>query len=403
MSVARMPISNSAFSAAEQGLGYIFQSRFALLKVLDLPEDGLVYIERNDDVEFVSADKGISLASLKHKAIGDRLTDLSTDFWKSVRVWLNHYKKSGRAGSEARFLLFSTASIAPDSFLNKFVGTEVDDSVRAEAAADALGKSQAMIISNIRSELEDLTEEEAQDFYGRITIFPDASRISEVPELIDKRLRTVRRELRQALFERLEGWWTDLVIKLLTGERKDPIKIQEVSDKLASLADEYKTDNLPITFHNRVPSGGADALNDPRTFVEQLRALELPEKRIQYAMIDYYRSFEQRSSWARENLLVSGEIEEYEDRLVQEWGRYREIICERITDDSHEDACREAGRELYRWAETSTGDLRIRERVAERYVVRGTFHILANNNPAPRVHWHPRFLKRLADILGAAA
>ncbi len=398
-----MPTSNSAFSAAEQGLGYIFQSRFALLKVLDLPEDSLVYIERNDDVEFVLRDNSVSLASLKHKAVGDRLTDLSTDFWKSVRIWLNHYKKSGRAGSDARFLLFTTASISPDSFLNKFVGIGAEDRARAEAAAEALSKSQAATITMIRSELAELNEQEAQDFYGRITIFPDTSRISEVPELIDRRLRTVRREYRQALFERLEGWWTDLVIKLLTGERNGPVKIQEVSDKLASLADEYRADSLPITFRDRVPSGGADALNDPRTFVEQLRALELPEQRIRYAILDYYRAFEQRSSWARENLLVSGEIEEYEDRLVEEWGRYREIICEHITEESVEDACREAGRELYRWAETSTGDLRIRERVTERYVVRGTFQILANSNPEPRVHWHPRFLKRLRGILGAAA
>lgn len=373
------------------------------MKVLDLPEDGLVYIERNDDVEFVSTNKSVSLSSLKHKAVGDRLTDLSTDFWKSVRIWLNHYKKSGRAGSDARFLLFSTASISPGSFLNKFVGTGADDSARADAAAEALGKSQAIGISKINSELDDLTKEEAQDFYGRITIFPETSRINEVPELVDRRLRTVRRQFRQALFERLEGWWTDLVIKLLTGERKDPIKIQEVSDKLASLADEYKMDNLPITFRNRLPSGGADAVNDPRMFVEQLRALDIPQKRIQYAIIDYYRAFEQRSSWARENLLVSGEIEEYEDRIVDEWGRYREIICECITDDSHEAACQEAGRELYRWAETNTGELRIRERVTELYVVRGTFHILANSNPLPRVHWHPRFLTRLAKILGTAA
>ena len=65
--------SRSAFSAAEQGLGYIYQSRFTLLKVLDPSEDGVVFIERNDDVEFVATDKGVSLASLKHKAVGDRL------------------------------------------------------------------------------------------------------------------------------------------------------------------------------------------------------------------------------------------------------------------------------------------------------------------------------------------
>ena len=398
-----MVLPSSAFSAAEQGLGYIYQARLALLKVLDLPEDGAVFIERNDDVEFVLADQRTSLASLKHKATGDRLSDLSTDFWKSVRVWLSHYIATGKTGSNARFLLFSTSSISPGSFLNLFAGGPVDDYTMAEAAANALAKSESQEIAKVKSELDILSVEQAQDFYGRITIFPNTPRISEIPALIDQRLRTIRREFRQALFERLEGWWTDLVIKLLTGERHEPIRIQDVSDKLAALADEYKSDNLPITFRNSLPGGTVDALNDQRTFVEQLRALELSARRIQFAIIDYYRAFEQRSSWARENLLVSGEIEEYEDRLVEEWARYREIVCENITDDSSDDACLAAGKELYRWAERETDHLRIRERVTEPYVVRGAFHILANMNPIPRVHWHPQFLRRLAELLVAAA
>jgi hypothetical protein len=391
--------SSSAFSAAEQGLGYIYQSRFALLQILDLPEDAAVFIERNDDVEFVATEKGTSLASLKHKAIGDRLTDLSTDFWKSVRIWASHYKATGRAGSDARFLLFSTASISPGSFLDLFVNPDANDDARATAAAAALDKSEAKEIAKIKTDLADLTVDEARDFYGRITIFPDAPRISEIPTLIDRRFRTIRREFRAACFERLEGWWTDMVIKLLTGERQEPIGVQEVTDKLAALADEYRIDNLPITFRNKLPSSSVDPVNDRRIFVEQLRALDLPEKRIEFAIVDYYRAFEQRSSWARENLVVSGEIEEYEDRLVEEWARYREIVCENLTENSQADACLIAGKELYRWAERETNHLRIRERVTEPYVVRGAFHILANINPVPRVHWHPHFLERLAEFL----
>ncbi len=76
------------YSAGEQGLGYSYQPRFALLHLLQLPEDTAVFIEKDDDLDFVGSDGGKSLASLKHKASGDRLTDLSTDFWKSVRIWL---------------------------------------------------------------------------------------------------------------------------------------------------------------------------------------------------------------------------------------------------------------------------------------------------------------------------
>ncbi len=87
------------YSASEQGLGYIYQPRFALLRLLELPENTAVFIEKDDDLDFVDKDGSKSLASLKHKAVGDRLTDLSTDFWKSVRIWLVRYKRDGRSDS----------------------------------------------------------------------------------------------------------------------------------------------------------------------------------------------------------------------------------------------------------------------------------------------------------------
>ncbi len=71
------------YSAREQGLGYLYQSRLALLRLLELPENTSVFLEKDDDLDFVDKDGRKSLASLKHKAAGDRLTGLSTDFWKS--------------------------------------------------------------------------------------------------------------------------------------------------------------------------------------------------------------------------------------------------------------------------------------------------------------------------------
>src|SRR5665811_130671 len=96
------------FSAGEQGLGYIYQPRLALLQLLQLPEDTAVFLEKDDDLDFVDSDGGKSLASLKHKATGNRLTDLSTDFWKSVRIWLVRYKRDGCSASNLHFFLFTT-------------------------------------------------------------------------------------------------------------------------------------------------------------------------------------------------------------------------------------------------------------------------------------------------------
>jgi len=399
-----MSTGRSPFSAAEQGLGYIYQARFALLKMLSLPESHSILVEKEDDVEFTAESGAKSLGSLKHKAAGDALTNLSTDFWKSVRIWLAHYLGNGRVSSDTKFLLFTTAEISEASFLKLFVDDRVDGETRATAARDVLEKSQSQAIGPIRAELEQLAQQELRDFYGRITILDAGPRITAIPQIvIDQHLRTVRRDSRTFLFERLEGWWMDLVIKILSGERKEAVFGYEVSDKLSAFAEEYRSDNLPITFRNRLPDGQIDVYKDPRLFVEQLRILELSATRIQNAIIDYYRAFEQRSSWARETLLISGEVEEYENKLVDEWIRYREVIFERIDESSEGEACMNAGKELYRWAELETSSLRIRERVTEPYVVRGTFHILANARPSPRVYWHPRFLERLRELLGVAA
>lgn len=396
--------TNNRFSASEQALGYTYQARFALLKLLQLSEENAVFLEKDDDLDFID-DKGIkTLASLKHKATGDRLTNLSTDFWKSLRIWLARYNRDGRSECALRFFMFTTSVVAEDSFLTNFLPTEKSDPSSVLSSAEkALSTTKSKVINLIKAEFDQLSEDEKKDFLSRVVIFDSSPRIDDVPELIiGQHMRTVRREFRRPVYERLEGWWSDLVIQLLSGKRTSEVFGHEVSDKLSSITEEYKTDNLPINFRGAKPEGEVDPENDPRLFVAQLREIGIMPNRIQNAIYDYYRAFKQRSSWARENVLVAGEVEEYEDRLVDEWGRYRDVIFEDLDDESAEQVLIEAGKELYKWAELNTDHLRIRERVSEPYVVRGNFHILANERPTPRVYWHPRFLNRLHDILTGA-
>jgi len=402
--------STDKFSAGEQGLGYIYQGRLALLHLLQLPEDTAVFLEKDDDLDFVDSDGGKSLASLKHKAAGDRLTDLSTDFWKSINIWLARYKRDGRAASNLRFFLFTTGTVSAGSFLARLLPDQPvasgDTATLTELANAALAKSTSQLIAPIATAFNELSDTEKQDFLERILILDGSPRIGDIPATIkDKYMRSIRREHRAFVFERLEGWWTDAVIKQLTGARTEGIFGYEVSDKLSNFAEEYKADNLPITFRGKVPVAEIDTETDPRLFVAQLRETGISSNRIRSAILDYYRSFEQRSAWARENLLVSGEVEEYEDRLVDEWSRYKDVAFEKLKDDSAEKALCDAGATLYNWAEFETGkieSLRIRARVIEPYVLRGSFHILADVTPEPRVYWHPKFLDRLGKVLGVA-
>ncbi|MDO9103224.1 MAG: hypothetical protein Q7J20_09810 [Candidatus Nitrotoga sp.] len=402
--------STDQYSAGEQGLGYIYQPRFALLKLLQLPESTSVLIEKDDDLDFLDKDGVKTLASLKHKAVGDRLANLSIDFWKSVRIWLARYNRDGRGQSDLRFFLFTTGTVSENSFLRYFLSDHLPENrgsaSLSQLANAVLTKTKSDLIGAIAKELYELSDEEKDDFFSRIVIFDGGPRIVDVPLIIkDQHMRSIRREFRDAVFERLEGWWHGTIINLMSGKRTEGIYGYEVSDKLSAFAEEYKSDNLPITFRGKAPVGEIDAENDPRLFVVQLREIGIASNRIRNAILDYYRAFEQRSVWARENLLVSGEMEEYEDRLVDEWGRYKDAVFEDLDEESADAVLLEAGKALYKWADLESGNittLRIRERVTEPYVLRGGFHILANSRPLPRVYWHPRFLNRIGELLGAS-
>ena len=114
---------------------------------------------------------------------------------------------------------------------------------------------------------------------------------------------------------------------------------------------------------------------------------------LEMAILDFYRAFSQRAHWTRVNALVGGEIRKFELRLIEEWKRARGWAM--VKAPQNEAEFQAAGRQLYDWAENQSKGLQIRKDVTEDFVRRGSFHILADEKPMPRVHWHPQFLERL--------
>ena len=132
--------------------------------------------------------------------------------------------------------------------------------------------------------------------------------------------------------------------------------------------------------------------------MRQLQAIEVNTERIKRAILDYYRAYTQRSSWVRNQLIIDDDLEAYERKLVDAWGAMKDALRDEImSDDMQEVACIQLGRRLLRWAETDVS-IRIRPQVEERFIIRGSYHILANGHP-PRVYWHPKFIERLEEML----
>ncbi|PLT18962.1 MULTISPECIES: ABC-three component system protein [Ralstonia] len=393
-----MDATKDKFAAGEQGLGYIYQVRFALAHLMGQEESQTLFLEADDDVKVVDVDGQSTLISLKHKKVGETVGTLSVDFWKSVRIWLSRYIRDGKLACDHSYCMATTARVGQKSELRFFLPGSVKPTGFENNLLTELDGSASELSGEIRTTLKALSATERQDFFSRIVIADESPRIPNLEAEITRQMKAVRQKYRDDIRERLEGWWWSQAIAHLEGTR-GAISGYEVWDKVAAYSEEYRDDNLPITFGDSLPPEGVDADKDTRQFVQQLRAIGMPTYSLELAILDFHRAFSQRSHWARTEVLLDDELGKFERKLVGEWNRVR--AHKKITPTASEQELEEVGRALYEWAELKC-QTQIRARVTEEFVRRGTFHILANRSPEPAVYWHPKFAERLKAALEAA-
>ncbi len=109
------------------------------------------------------------------------------------------------------------------------------------------------------------------------------------------------------------------------------------------------------------------------------------KERIQDAISDFFRAYEQRSRWVREELVWQDEMEQYDGRLIDSWRHLFYAMKEDSATWSEQEKAK-AGRNFYTALLDTQRHIRIRPGFEHPYVWRGSYHILAN---IPRVCWHP--------------
>jgi hypothetical protein len=165
---------------------------------------------------------------------------------------------------------------------------------------------------------------------------------------------------------------------------------------MADLREQFKQEALPIdddllTF---TLDDATKAAHEDSTFVRQLEIIKAGKRRIAAAIRDYYRAFEQRSRWLRDDLVVGLDLHKYEQRLHQEWELIFEAMRDEVGASATDEAQEEAARSVLAWAERTP--IPIRPGVTEPFVTRGSLHMLADE---VRIGWHPEFRARLEALL----
>ena len=394
----------SDHQAVEQMLGYLYQVRYALFLLLDNDdEQSQISIEKFDDIAFSNDDTPEVMLQLKHhtKSNGN-LTDSSTDIWRTIKVWADLVKSDTSFLTSTKFLILTTAK-APDGTAANYLKPKSKEAGRDEKSAYARLKNVAKTSKNVAHKVYyesfiNLGDQLAEKLVNNIYVIDGSSNIVDVKNDIHKIIRYGSLpKYEQRIFQQLEGWWYDKSIDYLLSDQLVFINQKQIRSLIASIRDEYTEDNLPIDIPFLDKLDIENLPEKDRIFYEQLKIICLSNNRISVAISDYYHAFAQRANWVRDNLLYINELDKYEERLVDEWQRMFFEMQEDLDEYGNnvkEEQKMKSGKLLYNRIQDK--DIRIRPRCSEPFVMRGSYHLLANRL---LVGWHSDFDIRLRKLL----
>lgn len=389
----------SNYSASPSLSGYLFQCRYALLEALKKIKHQVTFsvsIESLDDVVFETGTDVVEILQTKHHyGNATNLTDASPDLWKTIRIWCDLYKNR-QPDQDTYFYLVTTSSTSRNSIANYLTSGSNRNVANAIALLNSVAVSSTSVENAPAYEtFRTLSNEEKTNLFETVYIFDSNPTLPNIDNDIRQELFfAVEAKYLDAFMKRFEGWWFRRVIKQISKSDVEPILSEEISEEFSYIREQFKAENLPID-DDILSSIVNSADFQDKTFVQQLRLINLGDRRILFAIRDYFRAFTQRSRWLREDLLYVGELDRYERRLLEEWEIHFESMREELGNAATEEEKEKAAKMLYKWIEE--GNLfQIRSGVNEPCIPRGSYHILADEI---RVGWHIEFNERLRTLL----
>jgi hypothetical protein len=193
-------------------------------------------------------------------------------------------------------------------------------------------------------------------------------------------------------------WWYEVVIRMLQGDVRS-VSAVAVAVFIDDLRDKFTRDNLPTLIHlSDISDQEVEAKYGGLPFVHQMRWVDAPSIILQKAIVDYYRAYKQQACWLEDDLIGWHELEEFENKLRDEWEREFSWATANVG-DVDEATKKKIGRNLLRLALDQTRH-RVRERYDEPFFSRGKYHELANRRKIENgIGWHPDFERKMEELL----
>lgn len=390
--------------ASEQMIGYLYQIRYALHLLLNNENtDYQVSIEKFDDVAFDENGTPRELIQLKHHVNnGGSLSDYSVDFWRTLKVWIDMIAADGSLIYNSDFLLVTTSSVSRGSAAAMLCRKDRDIAMAYERLKRVADTSTNATNKPFYTAFNNMAETQAKCLLNHIIVLPNAADILDSEKKIRKQIRYCCEPRHEDfIFERLEGWWFRQAINALCSDNPVYFTQRQVRNLITKIRREYDDDNLPIDENILLLNNilEEDLPSNQRIFLKQLRLLNLRSSHLNNALRDYYRAYEQRASWVRNDLLYMNDLIGYKRRLKDAWQDAFDWMLDEL-DESGEEIEEpqkiKKGKELYKFLMNK--DIRIKQRCQEPFVMKGSYHMLANEL---KIGWHVDFAVRLRQLLSS--
>lgn len=407
-------------ASPESALGFSFQDVYSLYLLLkDERSDLELWIENLDDIHIKDKNGNLTLYQLKHKV--NKLSDKSSDLWNTIGNWCKLIKDGKISIDTTSFKLVVITEILNTqkaySLCKKYGNynpTKAHDELLKIANKDIETKRNKQKKSekqgeNIHPDLFELPEEQEieetdyelfakklhyntrESLVNSIEIIDNTSNVTTLDARIPSMLNGVYPDNQKAVYSDLIGWWHIEIRRHLSDKSVSPLTKTALINKIAKINEAYHKDNLPQNYDRQDLEkyrSSIDIKNNNKNFVQELKKITTRKKRIERAMLDFYLATNKRMEWATEKLLIDGEIETYENRLVEYWERITEdlIDSESFALDNTEDiGKREFGLKIY--TETEKQNIPpIRQKVTEKYIKMGSYHLLVEDD---KICWYP--------------
>ncbi len=385
--------------ATDSFLGYLHQVRFGLLGGLKLRDPSeAVAIEFLDDVSFATpSGQPRALHQLKHSLVRKAsLGASSVDVWKTLGNWASKFSAGAVDLEDLTLFLHTTGRVSTRSPLSHLRFRDRNEQKALTELSEAASSSTNSVIQRNAGKLDSLSHSQQIMLLERLTVVDEATNIVEAAAEIEQLLAiSSRPETLTTHRQYLEGWFYDRVIQGMTGEADQQITAQEIRNQSTVVRDRLVQDYLPDLDETAVPESELSD-DDCRCFVRQLRLIDAAPSKVRRAQTEHFQALTQRSKWSREGLLAVKELPKFDRRLIGEWEiRYE---AARLNSEHADEMCEiKEATKVYRWVEEnapSSAQLYVRQSFVEPYLIRGSYHMLADRR---FVGWHPRYTTLLEE------